>query len=94
MIFSFTDDWSVFPQSDQYVIINHNFTQNPDSFHIIDRRNGSLRPLSFNSNDNGDWYLDEDSNNLYYLGENRRTWMEKSDQKTSVLLLNPSIAFL
>uniref|UniRef100_A0A3P8VH65 PKHD1 like 1, tandem duplicate 2 n=1 Tax=Cynoglossus semilaevis TaxID=244447 RepID=A0A3P8VH65_CYNSE len=54
-------------KSDQYVIINHNFTQNPDSFHIIDRRNGSLRPLSFNSNDNGDWYLDEDSNNLYYL---------------------------
>uniref|UniRef100_A0A3P8VF56 PKHD1 like 1, tandem duplicate 2 n=1 Tax=Cynoglossus semilaevis TaxID=244447 RepID=A0A3P8VF56_CYNSE len=51
----------------KYVIINHNFTQNPDSFHIIDRRNGSLRPLSFNSNDNGDWYLDEDSNNLYYL---------------------------
>ncbi|XP_060949378.1 PKHD1 like 1, tandem duplicate 1 [Limanda limanda] len=54
-------------KSDQYLIINHNFTQSPDSFHIIDRRNGSAAPLSFSNNDNGDWYFDDSSNNLYYM---------------------------
>ncbi|KAF0024292.1 hypothetical protein F2P81_023094 [Scophthalmus maximus] len=54
-------------KADQYVIINHNLTQSPDSFHIIDRRNGSSTPLNFNNNSNGDWYLDDGSNNLYYI---------------------------
>ncbi|XP_062266639.1 PKHD1 like 1, tandem duplicate 1 [Platichthys flesus] len=54
-------------KSDQYLIINHNFTQSPDSFHIIDRRNGSAAPLSFSNNENGDWYFDDSSNNLYYM---------------------------
>uniref|UniRef100_A0A8D3DR72 PKHD1 like 1, tandem duplicate 2 n=1 Tax=Scophthalmus maximus TaxID=52904 RepID=A0A8D3DR72_SCOMX len=54
-------------KADQYVIINHNLTQSPDSFHIIDRRNGSSTPLNFNNNSNGDWYLDDSSNNLYYI---------------------------
>ena len=57
------------PQPDQYLIINHNFTQSPDSFHIIDRRNGSAAPLSFSNNSNGDWYFSESSNNLYYMGQ-------------------------
>ncbi|XP_025757857.1 PKHD1 like 1, tandem duplicate 1 isoform X2 [Oreochromis niloticus] len=52
---------------DQYVIVNHNFTQSPDSFQIIDRRNGSLTPLSFSNNKNGDWYFNKSSNNLYYI---------------------------
>ncbi|KAM9385916.1 fibrocystin-L-like isoform 2-T2 [Pholidichthys leucotaenia] len=52
-------------KGDEYLIINHNLTQSPDSLWIIDRRNGSETPLSFSSNSNGDWYLD--SSNLYYL---------------------------
>uniref|UniRef100_A0A3Q2VVI1 PKHD1 like 1, tandem duplicate 2 n=1 Tax=Haplochromis burtoni TaxID=8153 RepID=A0A3Q2VVI1_HAPBU len=52
---------------DQYVIVNHNFTQSPDSFQIIDTRNGSLTPLSFSNNRNGDWYFNKSSNNLYYI---------------------------
>ncbi|XP_042362122.1 fibrocystin-L-like [Plectropomus leopardus] len=54
-------------RSDQYVIINHNFTQSPDRFRIIDERNGSSAPLSFSDNENGDWYFDDSSNNLYYM---------------------------
>ncbi|XP_071356429.1 PKHD1 like 1, tandem duplicate 1 [Trachinotus anak] len=54
-------------KSDQYVIINHNLTQSPDRFRIIDERNGSSTPLSFSGNNNGDWYFDDSSNNLYYI---------------------------
>ncbi|KAM9340526.1 fibrocystin-L-like [Symphorus nematophorus] len=54
-------------KSDQYVIINHNFTQSPDRFRIIDERNGSSTPLSYSSNRNGDWYFNDTSNNLYYI---------------------------
>lgn len=61
------------PQSDQYVIINHNLTQSPDKFRIIDVRNGSSTPLSFSSNNNGDWYFDSNSNNLYYISKTRFT---------------------
>ncbi|XP_044027924.1 LOW QUALITY PROTEIN: PKHD1 like 1, tandem duplicate 1 [Siniperca chuatsi] len=52
---------------DQYVIINHNLTQSPDRFRIIDERNGSSTPLSFSNNKNGDWYFNNSSNNLYYI---------------------------
>uniref|UniRef100_A0A8D0AIF4 PKHD1 like 1 n=1 Tax=Sander lucioperca TaxID=283035 RepID=A0A8D0AIF4_SANLU len=41
-------------QSDQYVIINHNFAQSPDRVYIIDWRSGSSSPLSFSNNTNGD----------------------------------------
>ncbi|KAM9839131.1 PKHD1 like 1, tandem duplicate 1 [Aulostomus maculatus] len=54
-------------RSDQYVIINHNLTQSPDRFRIVDERNGSSAPLSFASNNNGDWYFDDSSNNLFYI---------------------------
>uniref|UniRef100_A0A3B4Y513 PKHD1 like 1, tandem duplicate 2 n=1 Tax=Seriola lalandi dorsalis TaxID=1841481 RepID=A0A3B4Y513_SERLL len=54
-------------KSDQYVIINHNFTQSPDRFRVIDERNGSSAALSFSGNDNGDWFFDDGSNNLYYI---------------------------
>ncbi|XP_068431576.1 PKHD1 like 1, tandem duplicate 1 [Clinocottus analis] len=53
--------------SDQFVIINHNFTQKPDRFNIIDERNGSTAMLSFGGNNNGDWYFNNDTNNLYYM---------------------------
>uniref|UniRef100_A0A667XGZ1 PKHD1 like 1, tandem duplicate 2 n=1 Tax=Myripristis murdjan TaxID=586833 RepID=A0A667XGZ1_9TELE len=52
---------------DQYVIINHNLTQSPDRFRIVDMRNGSAAPLTYSSNQNGDWHFDNSSNNLYYL---------------------------
>ncbi|XP_030597029.1 PKHD1 like 1, tandem duplicate 1 [Archocentrus centrarchus] len=52
---------------DQYVIINHNFTQSLDSFQIVDQRNGSSMPLSFSNNKNGDWYFNKTSNDLYYI---------------------------
>lgn len=55
-------------QSDEYVIINHNLTQSPDLFRIIDERNGSSAPLSFSSNSNGDWFFDNSTNDLYYIG--------------------------
>lgn len=51
------------------MIINHNLTQSPDWFHIIDKRNGSLTPLNFSSNINGDWFFNTSSNNLYYLSK-------------------------
>ncbi|KAA8586228.1 hypothetical protein FQN60_007797 [Etheostoma spectabile] len=54
-------------KSDQYVIINHNFTQSPNQFHIIDWRNGSSTPLSFSNNKNGDWHFNMTSNILSYI---------------------------
>ncbi|XP_024857831.1 fibrocystin-L isoform X2 [Kryptolebias marmoratus] len=53
-------------KSDQFVIINHNFTQSPDSFHIIDDRNASSTALSV-SNNNGDWFFNRTTNDLFYL---------------------------
>uniref|UniRef100_A0A3Q3JRM8 Polycystic kidney and hepatic disease 1 (autosomal recessive)-like 1 n=1 Tax=Monopterus albus TaxID=43700 RepID=A0A3Q3JRM8_MONAL len=52
---------------DQYVIISHNFTQTPDRVHIIDDRNGSLTPLSFSNNTNGDWYFNNSSHIFNYI---------------------------
>lgn len=66
-----TDVFFLLTQSDQYVIINHNLTQSPDRFYIIDERNGSSTPLSFSNNNNGDWFFDSNSNNLYYMSETR-----------------------
>ncbi|XP_029369318.1 PKHD1 like 1, tandem duplicate 1 isoform X2 [Echeneis naucrates] len=77
-------------KSDQYVIINHNFTQSPDRFRVIDERNGSSTPLSFSGNDNGDWYFDDSSNNLYYIvsgktsQRRRRSSVDRSMTDTSV----------
>ncbi|XP_062385127.1 fibrocystin-L-like [Sardina pilchardus] len=52
---------------DEFIIINHNMTQSPDSFYIVDKRNGSDAPLTNAANVNGDWYFNENTNNLYYL---------------------------
>ncbi|XP_054620387.1 fibrocystin-L-like isoform X2 [Dunckerocampus dactyliophorus] len=54
-------------EADQYVIINHNLTQSPDKFRIIDERDGSSSPLSFSANSNGDWHFDNSTNNLFYI---------------------------
>nr|XP_061786823.1 fibrocystin-L-like [Nerophis lumbriciformis] len=54
-------------EPDQYVIINHNLTQSPDKFRVVDERNGSSSPLSFGANSNGDWYFDNSTNDLFYM---------------------------
>ncbi|XP_056153970.1 fibrocystin-L-like [Lampris incognitus] len=60
-------------QPDQYVIIHHNFTQSPDKFRIVDIRNGSASPLSYSNNQNGDWYFNDSSNDLYYIVSGKRS---------------------
>uniref|UniRef100_A0A3P9PH58 PKHD1 like 1, tandem duplicate 2 n=1 Tax=Poecilia reticulata TaxID=8081 RepID=A0A3P9PH58_POERE len=62
----------------KFVIIKHNFTQRPDSFHILDDRNGSSAALSFSGNDNGDWFLNTTTNDLFYL-----LWSDASFWKSS-----------
>ena len=49
--------------------MNHNLTQSPDRFYIVDNRNGSSVPLNANVNGNGDWYFNKSSNNLFYMGK-------------------------
>ncbi|XP_073714829.1 fibrocystin-L [Misgurnus anguillicaudatus] len=56
---------------EDYIIMNHNFTQTPDWFSIIDYRNGSSQPLDPAVNVNGDWYFNESSNSLYYMVSGR-----------------------
>ncbi|ELK08600.1 Fibrocystin-L [Pteropus alecto] len=67
---SYTSTFYGFKEED-YVIISHNFTQNPDMFNVIDMRNGSSNPLNWNSSKNGDWHLEANTSTLYYLG----TWI-------------------
>ncbi|XP_065804470.1 fibrocystin-L [Labrus bergylta] len=63
---SYTATFYGFKQ-DQYVIIKHNLTQSPDSFYIIDKRNGSESPLSYSENESGDWHFEESSKSLSYI---------------------------
>ncbi|XP_007188845.2 fibrocystin-L isoform X1 [Balaenoptera acutorostrata] len=63
---SYTSTFYGFKEED-YVIISHNFTQNPDMFNIIDMRNGSSNPLNWNTSKNGDWHLEANTSTLYYL---------------------------
>ncbi|XP_073714529.1 fibrocystin-L [Misgurnus anguillicaudatus] len=56
---------------EDYIIINHNFTQAPDAFHIIDNRKGVSKPLDPTVNVNGDWYFNESSKNVYYMVSGR-----------------------
>ncbi|XP_067833370.1 fibrocystin-L-like [Heptranchias perlo] len=64
---SYTATFYHFKEND-HVVISHNFTQRPDHFQITNSiRNGSLQPLSWASNVNGDWYFDAENRTLYYL---------------------------
>nr|XP_055075128.1 fibrocystin-L-like [Misgurnus anguillicaudatus] len=56
---------------EDYIIINHNFTQASDAFHIIDDRKGVSKPLDPTVNVNGDWYFNESSKNVYYMVSGR-----------------------
>ncbi|XP_051729222.1 fibrocystin-L-like [Ctenopharyngodon idella] len=58
-------------QPENYIIMNHNLTQTPDCFRIIDDRNGSSQPLNPTANVNGDWYFNESSRSLYYMVSGR-----------------------
>ncbi|XP_019729703.1 PKHD1 like 1, tandem duplicate 1 [Hippocampus comes] len=58
-------------ESDQFVIIHHNFSQNPNKVRILDERNASSSPLSFDTNHNGDWYLD--NKDLFYMVSGKRS---------------------
>ncbi|XP_040908783.1 LOW QUALITY PROTEIN: PKHD1 like 1, tandem duplicate 1 [Toxotes jaculatrix] len=78
-------------KSDQYVIINHNFTQSPDRFRVVDERNGSSTALSFSNNKNGDWYFNESTNNLYYMVSgkiNQRRRRNSVDRSTADVAIN------
>ncbi|MBZ3876694.1 Fibrocystin-L [Sciurus carolinensis] len=67
---SYTSTFYGFKEED-YVIISHNFTQNPDMFNVIDMRNGSSNPLNWNTSKNGDWHLEANTSTLYYLVSGR-----------------------
>ncbi|XP_075406661.1 fibrocystin-L [Tenrec ecaudatus] len=67
---SYTSTFYGFKKED-YVIISHNFTQNPDMFNIIDVRNASSNPLTWNTSRNGDWHLEANTSTLYYLVSGR-----------------------
>ncbi|XP_040289774.1 fibrocystin-L-like [Bufo bufo] len=54
-------------KSEDYVLISHNFTQKPDMFTIVDVRNGSSQPLSWDNNTSGDWYFNDNTTTLTYL---------------------------
>ncbi|NP_001305057.1 PKHD1 like 1, tandem duplicate 1 isoform X1 [Danio rerio] len=56
---------------ENYVIMNHNLTQAPDRFRIIDDRNGSSQALNPTANVNGDWYFNQTSKNVYYMVSGR-----------------------
>ncbi|CAO2602354.1 Pkhd1l1 [Lemmus lemmus] len=67
---SYTSTFYGFKEED-YVIISHNFTQNPDMFNVVDLRNGSSNPLNWNTSRNGDWHLEANTSTLYYLVSGR-----------------------
>ncbi|PIO36533.1 hypothetical protein AB205_0037790 [Aquarana catesbeiana] len=59
-------------KSEDYVMISHNLTQQPDMFQIIDVRNGSTELLTYNNNTNGDWYFNDNTTTLTYLVSGKR----------------------
>ncbi|OCT77099.1 hypothetical protein XELAEV_18032294mg, partial [Xenopus laevis] len=66
-----------FKNSD-YVIISHNFTQRPDMFKIVDTRNGSQQQVTYDTNNNGDWYFNDNTTTLYYLVSGKHKLQKRS----------------
>ena len=61
-------------QPDDYIIIEHNFTQSADMFSVTEElRNESSAVVTYNDNVFGDWFFDKDAKMLSYLGES--TWI-------------------
>ncbi|XP_054766411.2 fibrocystin-L-like [Lytechinus pictus] len=51
-----------------YVIMNHNFTQSPDAFALTGQVTENVgRPLDYVEDENGEWYFNNMTNNLFYL---------------------------
>ncbi|KAG8441692.1 hypothetical protein GDO86_010757 [Hymenochirus boettgeri] len=65
-------------KNQDYVIIKHNFTQRADMFTIIDQRNGSLQPLSWDNNTNGDWFFNDNTTTLTYLVSGKRRLQKRA----------------
>ncbi|KAI8520672.1 Fibrocystin-L [Branchiostoma belcheri] len=65
---SYTGAFSEFA-NDQWINIYHNFTQKPDRFQVIPgvMKNASSRPVSYEDNDNGDWYFDTNIRRFTYI---------------------------
>ncbi|XP_059501744.1 PKHD1 like 1, tandem duplicate 1 isoform X2 [Stegostoma tigrinum] len=70
------------------IVMSHKFVQQPNHFKIMNSvRNNSLQPLTWASNQNGDWYFDQDNLTLYYLISGRRI----SDQHSFHSNLDPTM---
>ncbi|KAE8599477.1 hypothetical protein XENTR_v10017204 [Xenopus tropicalis] len=54
-------------ENSDFVIVSHNLTQRPDRFTIVDTRNGSQQQVTYGTNNNGDWYFNDNTTTLYYL---------------------------
>ncbi|KAI4871505.1 hypothetical protein NFI96_027165, partial [Prochilodus magdalenae] len=76
-----------------YVIVNHNLTQSPDRFYIVDNRNGSSVPLNANVNGNGDWYFNKSSNNLFYMVSGRASAASRRRRSVDRSSADISVAF-
>ncbi|MEE6507574.1 hypothetical protein FKM82_026763 [Ascaphus truei] len=59
-------------KKEDYLIISHNLTQQPDMFKIVDKRNRSQQQLSWDSSTNGDWYFDDNTTTLSYIVSGKR----------------------
>nr|XP_055075552.1 fibrocystin-L-like [Misgurnus anguillicaudatus] len=69
---------------EDYIILNHNFTQAPDAFHIIDYRKGVSKPLDPAVNVYGDWYFNKSSKNVYYMVSGRDNAGSRSRRSSSM----------
>ncbi|KAG8441696.1 hypothetical protein GDO86_010760 [Hymenochirus boettgeri] len=49
-----------------------------DMFTIIDQRNGSLQPLSWDNNTNGDWFFNDNTTTLTYLVSGKRRLQKRA----------------
>ncbi|KAL7883851.1 hypothetical protein SRHO_G00015090 [Serrasalmus rhombeus] len=76
-----------------YVIVNHNLTQSPDRFNIVDNRNGSSIPLNPAVNVNGDWYFNQSSNNLFYIVSGRMSSASRRRRSVDRSTIDISVGF-
>ncbi|XP_069815730.1 fibrocystin-L-like [Dendropsophus ebraccatus] len=65
-------------KSEDYVLMSHNLTQKADMFQIINIRNGSAQPLSYDDNRNGDWYFNDNTTTVTYLVSGKRKVMRRA----------------
>ncbi|XP_071488092.1 fibrocystin-L-like [Diadema antillarum] len=64
-----------------YVIMNHNFTQSPDAFALTGQVTENVgRMVTYDDDENADWYFNNATNNLYYLisGKGQSSLVDRS----------------